>query len=47
MAEHEFGAIRDAQAPQHSKIAAGDWDDVVGTLIDQRPLRPVERGSAR
>ena len=49
MIEHELGAIRKAQAPHHPQITDYDWADdengIIPTLLFQRELRPVERGS--
>ena len=44
MISEELEAIRLAQAPYHSEIAAEDWNDVVEALLHQRELRPVPRG---
>ena len=44
MVKHELDVIRDAQGQHHPAIAPGDWDEVIDTLLYQRPLRPVERG---
>ncbi len=44
MIERELEAIRDAQAPHHPEVTADAWNDLVGSLLYQRPLRPVERG---
>ena len=45
MIEHELGAIHTAQALHHPQIAKEDWDEIIKTLLFQRELRPVERGS--
>lgn len=44
MIERELEAIRDAQAPHHPEVTADAWNDLVRSLLYQRPLRPVERG---
>ncbi len=44
MIECELGVIRKAQAPHHPRISDDDWDGIIGALLFQRPLRPVERG---
>ena len=45
MIEHELRAIRDAQSPWHPEIADQDWTELIGALLFQRELRPVERGN--
>ena len=45
MIEHELRAIRDAQSPWHPEIADEDWTALIGALLFQRELRPVERGN--
>ena len=44
MVETELAAVRKAQEPHHPRVAPEDWDEVVGALLHQRNLRPVERG---
>ncbi|MCY4392686.1 MAG: type II CRISPR RNA-guided endonuclease Cas9 [Chloroflexi bacterium] len=44
MIEDELDAIRGAQAEHHPRIADEDWDEIIGVLLHQRRLRPVERG---
>ena len=44
MIEHELGVIREAQAAHHPRVEDADWDAIIGSLLHQRPLRPVERG---
>ena len=44
MIEEELQLIRDKQGAHHPGISAENWDHLIGTLLYQRPLRPVERG---
>ena len=44
MIEHELDAIREAQTPHHPNVADDDWGEIIGALLFQRRLRPVERG---
>ena len=44
MVRRELESIREAQAPHHEDMADEDWDAIVGTLLFQRELRPVDRG---
>ena len=39
----EFDCIRAIQAP-HLDLSDTDWDQIRSYVLDQRPLRPVERG---
>lgn len=45
MIHHELTTIRDSQEQSHPSISSEDWDEVINTLLYQRPLKPVERGS--
>ena len=44
MVEDELEAIHKAQLPHHPGVGPDDWDKVIGMLLFQRELRPVERG---
>ena len=44
MVRHELESIREAQATHHEDVADEDWNAIVGTLLFQRELRPVDRG---
>lgn len=44
MIEDELEAIHKAQIPHHPGVGPSDWDAVIGVLLFQRDLRPVERG---
>ncbi|MDE0268183.1 MAG: type II CRISPR RNA-guided endonuclease Cas9 [Acidimicrobiaceae bacterium] len=45
MIKYELRTIRDAQTPHHPAVTPEDWDEIITTLLYQRNLRPVERGS--
>ena len=44
MIEDELEAIQKTQMPHHKGLEPYDWDQVIGSILFQRPLRPVERG---
>ena len=44
MIEDELEAIHKAQIPHRPEVGPNDWDEIINTLLFQRPLRPVERG---
>lgn len=46
MYRHEFKTIRQVQE-KHYSLSEDDWDTLSTYILDQRPLKPVERGRCR
>jgi CRISPR-associated endonuclease Csn1 len=45
MIKHELDKIREAQTAHHAQVSDRDWDTIIETILFQRELKPVERGS--